>query len=122
VLDGLAGAGGHVLATWRTHALTSSPGVSKVHVSLQRPGQSFAEPVTLGRFAAFPLETAIAPDGGGAVAWMAGSERRPEAVARALDPAGRWGPLRALTKTGEVLGLAAGPGGRTTVAFSTGAR
>jgi hypothetical protein len=117
-----AGARGDVIATYYTHASTGKR--SALHAVVQRPGAPFGTPVSLGPFAAYPLQTAVAADGSGVASWVSGSERRPRAVTRSLTPDGRWGPTRPLSRTGEPIGLdigvAAGPAGRSTVAWSVG--
>jgi hypothetical protein len=117
-----AGTRGDVLATYYTHASTGKR--STLHAIVQRPGAPFGTPVSLGRFVAYPLQAAVAADGSGLVAWVGGSDRRPHTVARSLAADGSWGPTRLLSHTGEAtgldIGIAAGPPGRSTIAWSVG--
>jgi hypothetical protein len=117
-----AGTRGDVIATYQTHTSRGADDRSALHAIVQRPGAPFGKPMSLGRFAAYPLQTALAADGSGLAAWVSGSDRRPRAVTRSLAPDGRWGPTRRLSRTGAPIGLdigiAAGPAGRSTVAWS----
>jgi hypothetical protein len=72
----VAGPRGDVLAAWQTNAWAYSHGPRELHVMLQRPGATFAPPVSLGRFAADPSTLSLAADGTRAAAWNAGSDAR----------------------------------------------
>lgn len=118
-----AGSGGDALVTFQTHP-SSVDGASMLRAIVQRPRAAFGSPVTLGRFAAYPLQTALAGDGSGIAVWVAGSERRPRIVARSLRPDGRWSAPRQLSHTGEPIGLdigvATAAGRPSTVAWTIG--
>jgi hypothetical protein len=117
-----AGARGDVIATYHTHASTGER--STLHAIVERPGAPFGTPVSLGRFEAYPLQTALAADGSGLAAWVSGSDRHPQTVARSLATDGHWGPVRRLSRAGEStglgIGIAAGPAGASTLAWSLG--
>ena len=117
-----AGARGDVIATYHTHASTGKR--STLHAIVERPGAPFGTPVRLGRLAAYPVETAWSADGSGVAAWVGGSDRRPQMVLRSLATDGHWGPVRRLSRAGEPtglgIGIAAGPAGASTVAWSRG--
>jgi hypothetical protein len=85
----VAGSRGDAIATYYTYA--TSGGTSDLHATVQRPGAAFGVPVRLGRFSDYPVETALAGDGSGAVGWIGGTRRRPRALVRTLSPEGRWG-------------------------------
>lgn len=114
---------GDVLVTYNANEVRAD-GSSSLHAVLERPGAAFGSPLTLGHLAAFPLQTALAADGSGLAAWISGSDRRPQTVVRALSPEGRWGRTRQLSRPGQVpgldLGIAPGPPGRSTVAWTVG--
>ena len=84
---------------------------------LQRPGEPFGPPVSLGRFDAYPRDFSLAADGTGAAAWNSGSWRRPRLVVRILGADGTWGPPSPLP--GSDLQIVAAPGGRVTAAWTT---
>jgi hypothetical protein len=87
---------------------------------LQRPGEAFAPPVSLGHFGAYPRELSLAADGSGAAAWNRGGWSHPRLVIRFLGADGAWGPPRPLP--GADLQIVAAPGGRVTAAWVTIAR
>jgi hypothetical protein len=114
-----ASARGDVLATWITHSSAYAEAPSALVASVSRPGGAFSPGVSLGPLGAYPVAAALAPDGSGAVGWYAGTARRAWPVVRALSADGRWGPPRALSKTGDgALTLAGAPGGAVTVAWT----
>ena len=117
-----AGARGDVVVTYATHVTTGRK--STLRALVQRPGESFGAPFSLGPFAAYPLQSAVGADGSALVAWVGGSERRPHLVARSLAADGGWGPARPLSRTGQAtgleIGIAAGSTGRSTIAWSAG--
>jgi hypothetical protein len=122
-----AGARGDVLVGYGTNAWSPGPAsASKLRVRVQRPGAPLAPPTTLGSFGAYPVEARLAADGSGAVAWVAGSDRRPRPVARVLRADGTWGRTHQLARTGtppgSTLGIAAAPGATSTVAWTTDRR
>jgi hypothetical protein len=111
---------GDVLATWQTNAWAFSRGPKELHVMLQRPGEAFGPPVSLGHFDAYPREFSLAADGTGAAAWNRGSWNRPRLVVRVLGADGAWGPPSSLP--GSDLQIVAAPGGRVTAAWMTSTR
>ncbi len=116
-LDGMvAGPRGDVLATFETRPWTTARGDERLSVSLQRPGEPFGAPIVLGSLAPHLPSASLAADGSGAIAWVAGTERRPRPVLRRLGTDGRWaGPE---TVRGYDNLLIAAPGGRVTVAWA----
>ncbi|MDA0183976.1 hypothetical protein OJ997_26955 [Solirubrobacter phytolaccae] len=111
-----ASARGDVLAAWQSNAWTFSNGPRELHVMLQRPGQPFGPPVSLGRFEGYPAEIALAADGTGAAAWNTARESRPpKLVVRRLAADGAWQPPVALA--GTEVQIVAAPGGTVTVAW-----
>ncbi|MDA0172232.1 hypothetical protein OJ998_24225 [Solirubrobacter taibaiensis] len=101
-----AGPRGDVLAAWATD---SYPRAGALRVAVSRPGAPFSAPTLIGHFAAFPLLATLNTDGGGAVAAVSGSERRPRPYVRVLRPDGTWGAR--IKVQHEPAGLApAGPG------------
>jgi hypothetical protein len=110
---------GDTLATWITHASGRPRGATRLRAVVRRPGGAFSAPVTLGRLAAYPITTALAPDGTGAAAWVTGSRRRPRLVARVLGADAGWGTQRTLPGFPAEADLAPAPGGRVTIAWST---
>jgi hypothetical protein len=110
---------GDTLATWITHASGYPRGATRLQAVVRRPGGAFSAPVTLGRLAAYPLTTALAPDGTGAAAWVTGTQRRPRFVARVLKADGSWGAQRPVSRSAGEADLAPAPGGRATIAWWT---
>jgi len=106
-----AGPRGDVLAAWSTD---SYPRAGYLRVAVARPGAPFSTPALVGRFAAFPLLAALGADGGGAIAAVGGSERRPRAYVRVLRPDGTWGA--SLRVAGRLAGLTPTGPGRYTLA------
>ena len=102
---------------------TPGPGrTERLRARVQRPGGPLGPPAALGTFAAYPVQARLAGDGTGAIAWVGGSDARPRTLARVLRADGTWGRARQLTRTGQRTGLdigvAAGPGAASTVAFT----
>ena len=77
---------------------------------LQRPGEAFGAPISLGRFGAYPREFSLAADGTGAAAWNSGNWRRPRLVVRVLGIDGTWHPPSRVP--GSDLQIVAAPGGQ----------
>jgi hypothetical protein len=109
---------GDTLATWFTHPSPNPRAPSSLRAAVRRPGGAFSAPFKLGRLTTYPLATALAADGSGAVAWGTGSRRRPRLVARVLGADGRWSVQRTLASFPGEADLAAAPGGRATVAWT----
>ena len=121
-LSGLAaGPRGDMLAAWQTNAWAYSSGPRELRVMLQRPGEPFGAPISLGRFGSYPLELSLAADGTGAAVWnSADFDRATALVIRKLGADGSWSPASPLPGSGVV--IAAAPGGRVTAAWTTRTR
>jgi hypothetical protein len=108
---------GDIAVVWHVES-PASPGDVGPHplrVALQRPGEGFGEPVTLGSICQAPVALSLAGDGSGAVAWPCDTQ----ITARLLNTEGVWGPP---IKLPSVVQLVAAPGGRVNAAWLADAR
>src|SRR4051794_34494004 len=103
---------GDVVVVWHVESAANPRdlGPYPLRAALQRPGQRFGEPDTLGLANQQSVAISLAGDGTGAVAWV----RAGRSFARLLGANGTGGPPIKLP--GEVQ-LAAAPGGRVSAAW-----